>query len=1031
MVTPAFKSYLIGALLIGALMGSGTTASAAGRGTSQQPETTTETPFITGVVVDKSSGETLPGVTISAWQSGKLIYSTFSSEDGTFRLRRPNGKFELRISTIGYRHETIEPTSENNLTIKLENEATTMKEVVVTGFFNKSKESFTGSVQQVSGTELKQISNTNIFTALSALTPGMEMVQNNRMGSNPNQVPELIIRGTSSFSNEGQDVNQPTIILDGTEISMQELYDLDMNEIESINVLKDASASALYGSKAANGVIVITRKQLRESTIRVSYSFTGNVQFPYLKDYQLLNAADKLEYERLADLYTDTENRPDETTGLPYQYTLDSLYNARFQQIRRGQNSDWLRQPARTAVSNDHSLRVYGGMSNVRYELNARYGNTEGVMRDDYRRRYGLGFKLDYFINNKIQISNRTSYSEVSVKNSPYGSFTLYTQMNPYDRMYNDDGSANVDLSWDLINPLYEAQLGNFDKSGTRSITNSTDFRWDITRDLRLTGLFNITSNMGWSEVFVSPLSRTFRNETDLTKRGSRDQSSSRGTGYNGQIVGSYNHIMKDQSLISLTAGWEISRSNSKTERTQAIGFFNDAFSALGNAAGYPASGRPYGSLSEAADVGAFITGSYSFRNRYFVESTYRLSGSSVFGENNRWGHFWSAGAGWNIHNENFMKYFDHIDLMKIRGSVGYTGKVNFSAFQAMTMYEYENTYEYLYGIGAVPRTIGNPDLSWERTMTYNVGVDLSLFDHRLNFVADFYEKDTKDLLLDRSLPPSVGVTSAIDNLGEMQNRGFEFQIDGYIFRTSIFNWKLGASGYMNRNKITKINRALEEINRENLENMQYQVYQYEPLVQYVEGDPVSSLRLVRSAGIDPATGQEIYITKNGALTFTYNESDRVLIGDTEPKFTGTINTSLYYKGISLYAMFNLRCGGWIYNTTRVSKVEGNNPRQNADQRVFDSRWRQPGDVAIYKDIADQSSPRQTDRFAEKENTLSLGSLNLSYEFPEKICSKMRMRNLRIGINCTDLFRVSTVKIERGTDYLYSQGFEINLSTTF
>ena len=579
-----------------------------------------------------------------------------------------------------------------------------------------------------------------------------------------------------------------------------------------------------------------------------------------------------------------------------------------------------------------------------------------------------------------------------------------------------------------MNNPLYEATLGNYDKSGTRSLTNTTDFRWDINKEFRLTGHFTITTNSGWDESYTSPLSQYYKNESDFTKKGSRLQTSSKGVNYSANIVGAYNKFFKDKSLLSLTAGWELNYSDSESETTRAIGFFNDQLSFISNAAGYPTDEQPFGSQSETSDVGAFLTGSYTFRNRYLVEGTYRLTGSSLFGENNRFGHFWSAGAGWNIHNEDFLGGFDNIDLLKLRGSVGYTGKVSFSAFQAMTMYQYLNTYEYKYGIGAIPLTIGNVNLSWERTLTYNVGVDVSLFNRRLNLVIDAYIKNTQDLLLDKSMAPSTGVTTATDNLGEMQNKGIEFQLDGYIFRTNDFYWKLGVMGYANRNKITKINNALEEMNKQNEEN---QYASLTPLPQYAEGESVSALKLVRSAGIDPATGQEIYIKRNGELTFTYDTADKVLIGDTEPKFTGSINTSLYYKGFSVYALFSMRCGAWVYNTTRVTKVEGSDPKNNADQRVFDSRWKNPGDLALYKDIADQSRPQQTDRFAEKENTLTLQSLNFGYEFPQKICSKLRMRNLRVSLNLTDIMRISSVKIERGTDYLYSQGFEFTLSTTF
>ena len=984
---------------------------------------------IYGVVVEKKTGSVLAGASVALWKGDKMLTGTVTDVDGVFSIITTEKDFEVQVSFMGYNTIRFSSSSRklSGMKIELVEDSHALGDVVITGLVTKNKETFTGSATEISALELKQVSGTNLIGAIAALTPGMSMVQNTTQGSNPNNLPELVLRGMSSFSNQGQQVNQPTIILDGTEISMQELYDLDINEIEKITVLKDASATALYGSKAANGVIVITRKPILESKLRVQYNFTGNLQFPMLDDYDVLNAAEKLEYERLAGLYTAGSGINQET-GMPSQYDYDKLYNEKYKAIMAGQNSDWLSQPARTAFSHDHSLRVYGGANNMRYELTGRIGDTKGVMKGDYRKRYSIGFKLDYFINNAVTISNRTTYQEIDVKNTPYGSFSQYVKMNPYDKMYNDDGSVNTNLSWDINNPLYEASLGSFSKSGSRSFSNTTDFRWDISKMFLLTGHFNISTDSEFGDIFTSPKSLVYKNVTDLSKKGQYTKSTSDGASYNGNVVATFNKFFDDESLVSLSAGWEINHAESTSETTQVIGFYNDNLSFIGSAAGYPTDITPYGSLSETADVGVFTTGNFSYRNRYFVDATWRMTGSSQFGENNRFGHFWSGGLGWNVLNESFMKNVKkHFDLFKLRGSLGYTGKVSFSPFQAMTMYSYLNTYEYKNGIGAVPLTIGNVDLAWERTMNYNIGLDFSMFDRRLNLVVDAYIRNTTDLLLDKAKAPSTGVTTAKGNLGEMQNRGVEFQLDGYIFRTNDFYWRLGTTGYMNRNKITQINKALEEINKDNQENAG--LYDY-PLPQYAEGESVTALKLVRSAGIDPATGKEVYIKRNGERTFVYDPADKVLIGDTEPKYTGTFSTNIYWKGFSLYALFNFRLGAWVYNTTRSTKVEGADPRYNADQRVFDDRWKKPGDIATYKDIANTSTPKQTDRFAEEENTLTLGSLNLSYEFSDKVCRKLHLRNLRTGINFTDILRLSSVKIERGTDYLYSQGFEFYLNVT-
>ena len=986
--------------------------------------------MVGGTVVDKASGEPLPGVSVAILQDGHVITGAVTDIEGHFQIADlPSNTFVVQVSYMGYRTQTLASTTAHidRLVLQLaEDTDNALSEVVVTGYFNKNKNAFTGAVTQISAAELKQVSSVNIITAISALTPGLEIQVDDVQGSNPNHVPELVLRGMSSFSNSGQDVNQPTIILDGAEISMTDLYDLDINEVENITVLKDASATALYGSKAASGVIVITRKPLLEGVVHVSYNMTGDVQLPRLSDYHMLGAADKLEYERLAGLY-DADGAISSTTGLPLQWELDELYNERYKRVQSGVDSDWLAQPARNSFSHSHSLRIYGGGGNMRYELTGRYGNTHGVMKDDYRKRYSLGFKLDYFINNKIQISNRTTYAELDTKDSPYGSFSDYVQMNPYDLMYNEDGTVNTQLSWDLDNPLYEATLGSYSKSGSQTFSNLTEFRWDISTKWRLTGQFNINSDSGWSEDFTSPSSLTYKYETDPTKKGRLYLSSSRGPSWSGKANGAFNQLWDDESLVSLNAGWEINHSNTRSDYCDVIGFYSDVLHTVSSAAQYN-TGRPTGSQTESADVGWYVNGTGSYKNRYVVDGTWRVTGSSQFGANNRYGQFWSAGLGWNVLNEGFMEGCrDKFDLFKFRYSMGYTGKVSFSPYQAMTMYQYSNSYEYRNGIGAVPVTIGDVDLTWERTMNYNIGLDYSMFGRRLNIVVDAYIKQTKDLLLERSLAPSTGVTSAKQNLGELRNRGIEFQVDGYLVQNRDFYWKLGTTGYTNENKITKIGQALKELNERNAALSEGSVA---PLPQYAEGQSLTALKLVHSAGIDPATGKEIYTKLDGTLTFTYDATDKILVGDTNPRYYGTANTNLYWRGVSLYLLGSFRLGGWVYNSTRASKVEGCDPKKNADQRVFDSRWTQAGDIAYYKDIADSSIPKQTDRFAEVENSLTLTSVNIGYDLDRDLCRRMHLTSLRLGIDMTDIMRLSTVKIERGTSYLYSKGIEFTLSTT-
>lgn len=985
---------------------------------------------VKGTVIDAKSGQPMPGVTIAALANGQAVMGTATDQDGNFTLNLPSSIKDLTFTFVGYKAVTLPIQTNKEMVVRLEEEVKAIDEVVVTGYFTKSKNSYTGAVKTIKSDELKAVSNTNIIAAISALTPGLNLVERNDLGSNPNHVPELLLRGMSSFSATNRQVNQPTIILDGVEISMEELYDLDMNEIDNITVLKDASATALYGSRAANGVIVVERKKLTEGNIRVSYNFTGNVQFPYLKDYDVLDAREKLEYERRAGLYTAQAVQGENSNIGEEQYRLDQLYNERYKEVARGVNTDWLSQPARTAFSHDHALRIYGGASNIRYELSGRFNNTQGVMKEDYRRRYGLGFKLEYHIANKLTFANRSNYNETDTKDSPYGSFSNWVNQNPYDRIFNEYGEPNRNLSWDNNNPMVEVLLGNYNTTTNKSLSNTTDVRWDINDLFRIAGNFNISISEGGGEIYISPDSEVFKTETDITQKGRLDKSYEKGVDWSGNINASFNKLTKNNSLISLVIGGEIRKNRYEYSTLQASGFYDDELNFIGHANGYPTNSnqKPSGSQDLSTEVGFFANGNYMYNNRYYADFVYRLSGSSKFGANQRFGQFWSVGAGWNLHNENFLKS-DKLDLLKIRGSVGYTGKTNFAPFQAITMYKYDNKLEYLNGIGAIPQTIANEDLKWEREFSYNIGADVSLFGRRLNATVDYYLKKTKDLVLSASKAPSTGVTEGMENIGEMENKGFEFSIDGMLIQRNDFWWQLSMNGSTNKNRILKISNALEEQNKTN--NDAPASKYHGPLAQYEEGESTSAIKVVRSAGIDPATGQEVFIKRNGERTFTYSAEDKIVIGDQEPKFQGTVSTNFFYKGFSLYLMGTFKCGGYTYNLTRATRIEGNSGKTNVDQRAFDDRWCQPGDITAYRDIKLSALPEYTDRFVEKENIFTISSINLGYEFAPHICQKLLVRNLRVGINLTDMLRLSNIKMERGTSYLYGNGFEFTLSTTF
>ena len=966
---------------------------------------------IIGKVTDEE-GMPLPGVTvlIKGTQLG-----TATDGDGNYQLTVPAQGHALVFTMVGMetREEIIGERSEINVTMVAD--VNEMKEVVVTGYGNKSIASFTGAAQTVTKDQLLRAGTKNILSSLQAFVPGMLLVTNNARGSDPNTRPEILVRGRSSFTSGS---SMPTFIVDGAEVSADYVFDMDINDVESATVLKDASASALYGAKAANGVIVITTRPMKAGKMKVSYSGNFSLTVPDLSDYHLLNAEEKLEYEYLAGLYTSQEGLSDE------QYSMDERYNEIYQRIREGVNTDWLSYPLRNAFVNNHNVAVYGGDHYVRYNLGVRYGNDRGVMKDSERKRYSLSFKLSYSKDDLIFIQNYATITSVNNVESPYGSFSQYVEQNPYDRAYNLDGSLNNDLTYGKLNPLYEASLGSYNKGENFSINDVFDIKVQLLEGLRLEGSFSLTKYKNNTEVFLSPDSKEF-NDVPASEAGSITISNSNSIDYQGKLLLTYNKMFGEGTLLSLIAGGNLQSSNSNSNGYTGIGIFSDRLAHPSFASQYPSESSPTGSQDISRSLGGFVNVNTIYKDRYFADFSIRYEGSSKFGSDQRYAPFWSVGVGWNIHKEKFFNAAP-TDRLKLRASVGYLGNASFSPYQAITTYEYNSDYVYDNGIGATPITIGNPDLKWERTLNWNVGLDVNLFNNRLDMTIDYYKKITDNLLLSVTKAPSVGVGEATENIGKIDNTGIEFRTRVIALRNQDWDWSLSLTASHNKNKIRQISNSLKAQNEKNNAEKSRQ-----PQPVYEEGQSISAIKAVQSGGIDPATGKEVYIGKDGRPTFTYDYNDKIVFGDSDPKVYGIFSSYLTYKGISLDFMLEYKLKSTVYNETLVTRVEGANPQNNADHRVFDSRWKKPGDYVKYKDIADQAIPEQTSRFIEDEYTLSMRSLSLAYDFAPEIYQKLRLSRLRVEFMTNDLFHWSTVKQERGFDYPFARSFQFSISATF
>ena len=965
--------------------------------------------------------EPLPGANVLV--KGTSI-GTSADVDGYYSLtfQRSPGKQDVLIySFIGTESKEYNVSTSTRLNVQLK--TSSLDAVVVNGFYTQTKETFTGAATTISGDQLIAVSSTNLMQSLASLTPGMVLVENNSAGSNPNAVPSILIRGANTLiTNESEEgVNNPLIVLDGVEISIQELYDLDMFDIERIDVLKDASATILYGEKGANGVIVVERKRSEEGKLRLNYNFVPRFSVPDLSSFNLCSPAEKLEVERLAGKYDSADG------------SMDEAYDYKLQLVRKGVNPDWLYAPLRVPFSHTHSLALSSRGEKLEYRANANFGDTYGVMKGDNRRNLGVNFSLNYHLRNKLTLSYKNSFSLNRSIDSPYGSYAHYSRMNPYLPMKDEDGEYYKYYTFNpfstsgtkVSNPLYEATLSSFSKSQTQSWTNSLSGRWNITKELYVTGQANLGLSWSKADTYESPDMAKYEN-SKLADKGRYSLATGNGLSTDGKIVINYGKSLDTKgSMFRISAGSNIQYSRKQNASFIATGFIKDELSDLSFALSYP-TGHPSGSDKVSTGVGVFANANFSLWNRYFVDGSYRASGSSKFGSRNSFAPFWAFGAGWHLHNEKFIKdNLPWLNTFTFRYSMGYTGSVSFDYYQARTVYQYDSKYQYVSGIGALPKQMGNPDLKWQRTFNNNFGITAAFLDNRFNLSFDFYSNTTYDMLMPVTLPPSVGTSSMNVNFGQMNNKGLDLSVSGQIIRTKDLFWSMTLTGGHVMDKIQKISDDIKD-------DITNPYDSSKPKILLQEGGSQYDIFAMRSAGIDPATGKEIFIKKNGEYTYGYDEKERVAVGNTNPILQGSWMNTVRYKGFSVSIATSYTFGADYYNSTLQNKVENINAEYNVDRRVFTDRWKQPGDHTRFLGIGTSTSTSMySERFVEKRNELYISSIQVMYDFAPKAITRLGLRKLAVGFGLSDIAHISTVKFERGTSYPYCRGINLIFRPTF
>lgn len=1000
---------------------------------------------ISGLVIDETKQPVI-GATISIKGTSQ---GTTTGATGRFLLSVPDSNAIITVSYVGYEKTEMRVGKKTTLTVALKPDQKALTEVVVTGLFTRKASSYTGAVVTVKKEDLLKVGNSNILSSLKNIDPSFQLLESASFGSDPNHLPDIQLRGTTSFSDMKDQYqtspNQPLFIVNGFEQSLTKVMDLDMNLVKTVTILKDATAKAIYGSKGANGVVVIETEMPKEGKLRVSYKGDLNIQYADLTSYSLANAREKLEIERLSGVYT-ADNQLS-------QLVLDQSYANLLKEVERGVNTYWLRIPLQVGVGQKHTGRFEGGTGEVNYSLDFSYNDVKGVMSGSDRKTISGTALLSYRYNNFI-FRNSLAVTNNKAANSPYGSFSEYAKLNPYWRPYNDDGTvreilgryrmANSQGYKNIYNPLLNATIGTKSTTGYTDITDNFYAEWNVVKDFKVTGQVGITAQNTSGDVYLPRDHTSFKDIAVGTDayflRGTYTMTTGKTQSIGAAIKANYSKELGKHVFFG-NLQWNLSSNSNNSVSVKAQGFSSDNVDDITQAIQYYESGKPAGNESLSHEVGVLAALNYSYDERYLLDYSYRMNGSSLFGADKRWGNFWALGLGWNINKEGFLKNVKQIDQLRLRLSTGFSGSQNFKTYQALSTYSYYTDVAYDNIIGAYLLGLANKNLQWQKTKDNNLGIDISLW-QKLNITADFYQKNTDNLLTPVALPTSSGFTSYTENLGSTSNTGFELKSNYRIIsnKQSATYFSLFASIAHTKNKLIKISNALRSVNAgndaEKTANSNHESGKettITPSVRYEEGQSMSAIWAVRSLGIDPTTGNEVFIKKDGTLTYTWDANDQVICGDTQPTVNGTFGFNFEHKGFSVNTSFLYNLGGQYYNTSLIEKVENADVQYNVDSRMLYDRWSTPGEASKYKKFSQSATfTRPTSRFVQDLNELQITSINIGYNFQyTSLPGKLHIENLKISAYMNDVARFATVKAERGTEYPFSRTISGSIQITF
>lgn len=995
--------------------------------------------LITGLIVDED-GMPIPGVNVYVKENS---IGTATDLDGKYSILVPNIESILVFSSIGYIKQEIKVGNQTFINLTLKEALNELNEVVINGVFERKQESFTGSAVTMQGDELRKVGSQNIFQAIQNIDPSIALLDNFELGSDPNALPDIQIRGTSTFpettetdnfkGNYLKSPNQPLFILNGFEVSVERVFDLDFNRIKRLTVLKDAASKALYGSKAANGVVVIETETPTGDEVRVSYTTNLDLELPDLTSYNLTNSLQKIEAERLDGYYLSN----DADTYIE----LQQLYNSRLKLAKEGLNTDWLAIPLQNGIGQRHSLSVELGGDNLRVMANINYQKKEGVMKESFRENVGGELTTMYNVKN-LKFKNSMFILGNSTQESPYGDFSDYAVMNPYWRAKNIDGtipyySEVFSDGVSFTNPLYNSTLDSRNESTYFNFINNFYLEWDILPTLKAITRIGIDLKRSDADEFYPGQHTMFDDYTDDTRKGSYRVNSGKSSYISGDFNLQYSKQINKHFIFG-NGGFNLSERKYQELSHLAEGFPSSRLNDITFARAYALDSRPTGISGVSREFGLLALGSYVYDNRFLSDLTLRTSASSQFGEDKRWATFWSLGLGWNLHNESFLRN-TFVDQLKFRGSLGSTGNQNFNVNQSIVTYAYFQDKFYQDNPGSYILNMGNPTLQWESKFDYNIGLDVKVKNLNLRF--DYYESYTENLITDITIPYSTGFNSVKENLGEVKNSGIEANLSYLIWSKgkNFINANFGIT--TNTNKIIKLSDAMEAFN-ESQDEIAASDDNNSPVIKYRDGMSMNAIWAVPSKGIDPATGLEIYEKQDGSTTYEWDANDMVVVGDSNPKYRGVFGISGEYEGFGLTVTARYLGGAELYNQTLVDKVENVDMNYNVDSRVLTGRWQYQGQETLFKGLRyynyetgayNYNVPltKPTSRFVQKRRELDIASINVYYDFKKEIVNSLGLERLRLNFNMNNVAQFSSIEIERGTSYPFARTASFSLTANF